>query len=52
MTLFYIGCLTVLIFLSITFKITKYQKGVKYTLKLIVSVVITLITMSRDAQTE
>ena len=52
MALFYIGSLVLLILLLIMFKIIKYQKGVKYIFKLIVSVVVTLIITSRDAQTE
>ena len=51
-TLFYIGSLVLLILLLITFKVNEYHKGVRYTLKFIVSIVVTLITMSRDTQTE
>ena len=41
-----------LILLLITFKIIKYQKGEKNIKVLITSVIFTLITMSKDAQTE
>jgi hypothetical protein len=52
MTLFYIGSLTLLILLMITFKILKYQTGEKNIKALICSVIFTLITMSKDTQTE
>ncbi len=51
-TLFYIGFLTLLFLLLITFKIIKYQKGEKNIKVLISSVIFTLITMSTDTQTE
>ena len=52
MTLFYIGSLTLLILLLITFKIIKYQTGEKNVKVFMSSVIFTLITISRDAQTE
>ncbi len=52
MTLFYIGSGTLSCLLLIIFKIIKYQKGEKKIKALICSVIFTLITISRDAQTE
>ncbi len=52
MTLFFIGSLTLLILLLVTFKMINYQTGEKYIKALICSVIFTLITISRDTQTE